>query len=142
MQQVKKGDAVKVHYAGRLTNGNLFDSSEGRDPLAFTVGSRMVIPGFDDALIDMKIGDKKTVNIPVADAYGPKQLENIFNYPIDKMPPDLKPQLGDMLQMGDEQGRMFQVKVTAITLTEITLDANHPLAGEDLIFDIELMEIS
>lgn len=141
MQQVKSGDKVRVHYHGRLQNGNTFDSSEGRDPLEFTVGSGQVIKGFDNGVVDMKPGDKKTLNIPVEEAYGPKSEELIMEFPKANIPADLNPVVGMELQMSNPQGQVFPVKVAAIGAEFITLDANHPLAGEALIFDIELVEI-
>jgi peptidylprolyl isomerase len=141
MQQVKSGDTVRVHYHGRLQNGNTFDSSEGRDPLEFKVGSGMVIKGFDNGVLDMKPGDKKTLNIPVEEAYGPKSDELIMEFPKANIPADLNPSVGMELQMSNPQGQVFPVKVAAIGTEFITLDANHPLAGEALTFDIELVEI-
>lgn len=141
MQQVKTGDTVRVHYHGRLHNGNTFDSSEGRDPLEFTVGNGMVIKGFDNGVLDMKPGEKKTLNIPVEEAYGPKNDELIMEFPKANIPADLNPTVGMELQMSNPQGQVFPVKVAAVGTEFITLDANHPLAGEALIFDIELVEI-
>jgi peptidylprolyl isomerase len=141
MQAVKNGDTVRVHYHGRLTNGTTFDSSEGRDPLEFKVGAGMVIKGFDNGVVDMKVGEKRTLNIPVEEAYGPKNDELIMEFPKENIPADLNPQVGMDLQMSNPQGQVFPVKVAAISADFITLDANHPLAGEELIFDIELVEI-
>ncbi|TWW01500.1 peptidylprolyl isomerase [Chitinophaga pinensis] len=141
MQAVKNGDTVRVHYHGRLTNGTTFDSSEGRDPLEFKVGAGMVIKGFDNGVVDMTIGEKRTLNIPVEEAYGPKNEELIMEFPKENIPSDLNPQVGMDLQMSNPQGQVFPVKVAAIGDSSITLDANHPLAGEALIFDIELVEI-
>jgi len=141
MQAVKNGDKVRVHYHGRLTNGTTFDSSEGRDPLEFEVGAGMVIKGFDNGVVDMKVGEKKTLNIPVEEAYGPKNDELIMDFPKENIPADLNPQVGMELQMSNPQGQVFPVKVAAISSEFITLDANHPLAGEPLVFDIELVEI-
>jgi len=141
MQAVKNGDTVRVHYHGRLTNGTTFDSSEGRDPLEFKVGAGMVIKGFDNGVVDMKVGEKRTLNIPVEEAYGPKNDELIMEFPKENIPADLNPQVGMDLQMSNPQGQVFPVKVAAISADFITLDANHPLAGEALIFDIELVEI-
>jgi peptidylprolyl isomerase len=141
MPAVKNGDTVRVHYHGRLTNGTTFDSSEGRDPLEFKVGAGMVIKGFDNGVVDMKVGDKRTLNIPVEEAYGPKNDELIMEFPKENIPADLNPQVGMDLQMSNPQGQVFPVKVAAIGNEFITLDANHPLAGEALIFDIELVEI-
>lgn len=141
MQAVKNGDTVRVHYHGRLENGTTFDSSEGRDPLEFQVGAGMVIKGFDNGVMDMKVGEKRTLNIPVEEAYGPKNDELIMDFPKENIPADLNPQVGMELQMSNPQGQVFPVKVAAIGSEFITLDANHPLAGEPLVFDIELVEI-
>jgi FKBP-type peptidyl-prolyl cis-trans isomerase 2 len=141
MQTVKNGDTVRVHYHGRLTNGNTFDSSDGREPLEFQVGAGMVIKGFDNGVLDMKVGDKKTVQIPVDQAYGPKNEELVMDFPKANIPADLNPEVGMDLQMSNAQGQVFPVKVAAVGTEFITLDANHPLAGEELVFDIELVEI-
>jgi FKBP-type peptidyl-prolyl cis-trans isomerase 2 len=142
MQQVKKGDKVSVHYHGRLNDGSTFDSSEGREPLQFTAGQGQVIKGFDEAVIDMKPGDKKTVNIPVTEAYGERNDDMIMEYPITEFPADMKPEIGMELQMGDNAGNIFPVVITEINGDTVVLDANHPLAGHDLTFDIELVEIA
>lgn len=141
MQTVKNGDTVRVHYHGRLTNGATFDSSEGRDPLEFQVGAGMVIKGFDNGVLEMHVGDKKTLQIPVDQAYGPKNEELVMDFPKANIPADLNPEVGMELQMSNAQGQVFPVKVAAIGTEFITLDANHPLAGEELVFDIELVEI-
>ncbi len=141
MQQVKKGDTVKVHYHGKLSTGETFDSSEGRDPLAFEVGSGMVIKGFDDGVTGMSVGDKKTLQIPVDQAYGAKNPDMIIPMPKDRFPQDMEIEVGMPLVMSDQNGQQFQVIVTEISEEAITLDANHPLAGQDLTFDIELVAI-
>ncbi|HVI45912.1 MAG TPA: peptidylprolyl isomerase, partial [Chitinophaga sp.] len=141
METVKNGDTVKVHYHGRLTNGTTFDSSEGRPPLEFKVGAGMVIKGFENGVLDMKVGDKKTIHIPVDQAYGPKNDEMIMDFPKENMPADLNPEVGMQLQMSNPEGQVFPVRVAAISSEFITLDANHPLAGEDLVFDLELVSI-
>jgi len=141
MQQVKSGDTVKVHYHGKLTDGTTFDSSSGRDPLEFEVGSGMVIKGFDDGVTGMIVGDKKTINIPVDDAYGPKQEEMLVEFPIDQFPPDMKPEVGMPLTMTTSQGQPVQVVIIDIKPEAVILDANHPLAGQELVFDLELVEI-
>ncbi|QJB33258.1 peptidylprolyl isomerase [Chitinophaga oryzae] len=141
MQAVKNGDTVKVHYQGRLTDGTMFDSSEGRAPLEFKVGAHMVIKGFENGVLDMKPGDKKTIHIPVDQAYGPKNDEMIMEFPKANIPPDLNPEVGMELQMSNPEGQVFQVRVAAVGTEFITLDANHPLAGQDLVFDLELVEI-
>lgn len=141
MQQVKKGDKIKVHYHGKLTTGETFDSSEGRDPLEFEVGSGMVIKGFDDGVTGMTIGEKKTIQIPVDKAYGPKNPDMVIDMPKSNFPEDMQLEVGLPLVMSDQQGQQFQVVVTEIKEDSVTLDANHPLAGQDLIFDLELVEI-
>ncbi len=141
MQQVKSGDKIKVHYHGRLTNGETFDKSEGREPLEFEVGSGMVIKGFDDGVTGMTVGDKKTINIPFAEAYGPKNPDMIIDMPKDRFPKDMEIEVGMPLSMSDGQGQQFQVVVAEVQEEVVILDANHPLAGENLIFDLELVEI-
>ncbi len=141
MQQVKSGDKVSVHYHGRLTDGSTFDSSEGREPLSFTAGAGQVIKGFDEAVINMTTGDKKTVQIPVDQAYGHHNEGMIMEYPRSEFPAEMVPQLGMELQMGDDQGNVFPVVIVDINDEVVTLDGNHPLAGQDLIFDIELVSI-
>ncbi len=141
MQQAKSGDKVRVHYHGKLRSGETFDSSQGRDPLEFTVGSGQVIKGFDQGVEGMQVGDKKTVEIPVQDAYGEKEEGRVVEFPKAQFPPDMNPQPGMQLMMSDGQGNQIPVVVTEIKDDVVVLDANHPLAGEDLIFDIELVEI-
>lgn len=141
MQQVKSGDKVKVHYHGKLRNGETFDSSEGREPLEFTVGEGQVIKGFDQGVMGMQVGDKRTVEIEVGDAYGEKNDDMIVEFPKQQFPPDMKPEVGMQLMMNNGQGQSFPVVVKEISEENVLLDANHPLAGEDLIFDIELVEI-
>ena len=140
-QAVKAGDTVKVHYHGRLTDGTTFDSSEGRAPLEFQVGSGMVIRGFDDGLLGMTVGQKKTIEIPVEDAYGPKDPDAIIEFPIDRFPPDMKPEAGMQLVMNNGAGQQIPVVITEVKDDVVVLDANHQLAGQDLIFDLELVEI-
>jgi peptidylprolyl isomerase len=141
MTQVKNGDNVRVHYHGKLNDGSTFDSSEGRAPLEFKVGIGQVIKGFDDALEGMKVGDKKTVVIPAENAYGQSSMENVIEYPLENFPEDMKPEIGLELHMSDNEGNNFPVVITAINETSVVLDANHPLAGKELTFDIELVEI-
>jgi len=141
MQQVKNGDTVKVHYHGKLEDGTTFDSSEGREPLEFEVGSGSVIPGFDNGVTGMKIGEKKTINIPVDQAYGEKQDDLFMEFPLDRFPPDMKPEVGMALNMSNGQGQQFPVVISEVKDDAVILDANHPLAGQDLTFDIELVDI-
>jgi peptidylprolyl isomerase len=142
MQQVKDGDTVKVHYHGKLRSGETFDSSEGREPLEFTVGSGQVIKGFDDGVRGMNVGDKRTVEIASEDAYGGKEEDRVIEFPKTQFPPDMKPEVGMQLMMNDGQGQQLPVIITEVKEETVTLDANHPLAGQDLIFDIELMELA
>ena len=141
MQQVKKGDTIKVHYHGKLVDGTTFDSSEGREPLEFEVGSGMVIQGFDDGVTGMAVGDKKTVQIPADEAYGPKQEDMIMEFPKEKFPAEMVPEVGMQLNMNNGQGQSFPVVIVEVLDEVVVLDANHPLAGQDLIFDLELIEI-
>lgn len=142
MQQVKSGDTVRVHYHGKLTDGTTFDSSEGREPLEFEVGSGMVIAGFDSGVTGMVVGEKKTVNIPVEEAYGEKQEEMFMEFPMDRFPEDMKPEVGMQLNMSSADGQNFPVIIHEVMEDKVVLDANHPLAGEELIFDLELVEIA
>ena len=141
MQQVKKGDKVKVHYHGKLNNGETFDSSKGREPLEFEVGGGMVIKGFDKGVAGMNVGEKKTINIPYNEAYGPRNPEMLIEIPKANFPKELDLEIGLPLMVNSENGQNFQVVVSQIKETAVILDANHPLAGADLIFDIELVEI-
>jgi FKBP-type peptidyl-prolyl cis-trans isomerase 2 len=141
MQQVKAGDTVKVHYHGRLTNGTTFDSSEGRSPLEFEVGSGMVIKGFDEGLLGMTVGQKKTIEIPAEHAYGPKDPEALIEFPSDRFPEHIKPEAGMRLDMTNGSGQQIPVIIVEVKPDSVILDANHQLAGEDLIFDLELVEI-
>ena len=142
MTQVKSGDTVRIHYTGTLNDGSTFDSSEGRDPLEFTVGSGQIIPGLDTALPGMAVGDKKTVNVACDEAYGPLNPDMRQAVPREGIPPEIPLEIGTMLQMQTPQGQVVPVTVVELGEEEVTLDANHPLAGKDLIFDIELVEIA
>ena len=149
MAQAKEGDKVKVHYTGRLEGGEVFDSSECSDdecgcdtgPMEFTIGEGSVIPGFEEAVIGMSPGESKTVTIPVDDAYGPRMEEMVAVVERGNLPPDMTPELGMRLEVTQEDGQVFPVVITEVTDTQVTIDANHPLAGRDLTFDIRLVEI-
>jgi FKBP-type peptidyl-prolyl cis-trans isomerase 2 len=142
MTQVKPGDTVRIHYKGTLPDGATFDSSEGRDPLEFVVGSGQIIPGLDTALPGMSVGDKKTVEVPADLAYGQPDPNARQAVPRAEIPDDIPLDLGTQLQVQTPQGQVMPVTVVDLTETEVTLDANHPLAGRDLIFDIELVAIA
>jgi peptidylprolyl isomerase len=141
MQEVKAGDTVRVHYHGRLKDGTTFDSSENREPLEFQAGGGMVIKGFDDGVMGMTVGQKKTIEIPVEDAYGPKDPQAIIEFPATNFPPGMTPQVGMQLAMTNQNGQQIPVTIIDIKPDVVVLDANHQLAGEDLIFDLELVEI-
>jgi peptidylprolyl isomerase len=141
MTQAKQGDTVKIHYTGKLEDGTVFDSSEGRDPLTFTIGSGQVIIGFDEAVSGMKLDEKKNVTIPADKAYGARNEEMVIEVPKSQVPPDINPEVGQRLQMQGPNDQMVVVEVISVTEKNITLDANPPLAGKDLIFDIELVGI-
>lgn len=142
MSQAKSGDTVKIHYTGTLDDGTQFDSSAGRDPLEFTVGSGQVIPGFDQAVEGMAVGDKKDVHIKAEDAYGPRHDQMIQEVPRSALPDDMEPEVGMGLQARRPDGAMLDLTVTAVGEESITVDGNHPLAGKALNFALELVEIS
>lgn len=143
MKQAQAGNTVLVHYKGTLPDGQLFDSSEGREPLSFELGSGMVIKGFDDGVTGMEIGDKKTVHIPNSDAYGPINEEMIIDFPRNQIPDEIPLVVGETLNMHQEgNGQVMQVVIREVTDEHVILDANHPLAGQDLIFELELVGIA
>lgn len=141
MAQATSGDTVRVHYTGTLDNGQTFDTSEGREPLEFTVGGGQVIPGFDQAVTGMEPGDTKTVEIPADEAYGPQREEMMLQVSHDQFPEGMNPQVGQQLQLSQPNGQNVVVRVVEIEEDSVTLDANHPLAGKDLTFEITLAEI-
>ncbi len=141
MAQVKEGDVVKVHYTGKLVNGEQFDSSVGKEPLEFTVGAGQMIKGFDAAMPGMNVGDKKTINIAPAEGYGHKSDEAIIEFPKEQIPADMKLEPGMPLTLSNQEGQPVPVIVVEVKEDVIILDANHFLAGEELVFDIELVEI-
>jgi peptidylprolyl isomerase len=142
MSVVKSGDVVAVHYTGRLTTGEQFDSSEGREPLEFTVGAGQMIPGFDAAVVGMTFGDKKTINIDPTEAYGEWQEENTMPFPKENLPKDMEIEVGMQLTMRTPEGQPFPVTILAINDDGLVLDANHMLAGKELIFDMEMVSIN
>jgi peptidylprolyl isomerase len=141
MPEAQSGDRVKVHYTGKLGDGKVFDSSVEREPLDLNLGEGQVIPGFENAIVGMNAGESKTVDISVDQAYGPYLEEQVVTVPRDGIPEDVKPQLGEILVMRSPEGQEYRVTVKAITDDTLILDGNHPLAGKDLTFDIELVGI-
>lgn len=141
MAQAKQGDTVKVHYTGKLEDGTVFDSSENREPLQFTIGEGQIIPGFEDAVIGMSEGESKTTRVPSDAAYGPHREEMVVEVDRGQFPPNLSPEVGQQLQIRQPDGQAIIVTITEISPTSATLDANHPLAGKDLTFDIELVQV-
>lgn len=140
--KAKTNDKVQVHYTGKLTTGEVFDSSEGRDPLAFTVGAGQMIAGFDAAVNGMELNEKKTVTIPAGEAYGEHNEALIQKIGRDQLPPDLNPEVGQKLMASNANGQQVPVLVTETTPESVTIDANHELAGKDLVFDIELVAVN
>jgi peptidylprolyl isomerase len=141
MAQAKQGDTVKVHYTGRLDDGTVFDSSSDRDPLEFTIGTGAIIPGFEQAVIGMAPGESKTETIPTDQAYGPYIEEMVLTVDRQQMPMEVEPEIGQQLQLQHPTGEVIPVVITEVSSSTVTLDANHPLAGESLIFEIQLVEI-
>lgn len=143
MPKVKEGDTVKVHYTGKLTeDGTVFDSSREREPLEFTLGNGQLIPGFEDAVVGMEEGDSTTVELDSEDAYGERREDLELEVSKSDLPDNIDPQVGMQLQMQQqEDGQAIPVQITAVEDDFVKLDANHPLAGKDLTFDIELIEL-
>ena len=142
MAEARKGDQVSIHYTGRLNDGTVFDSSDGDEPLVFVLGTGQVIPGFENAVLGMISGDSKTVKIAAHEAYGPRQEDLVMNVDRGQIPPDLEVEVGQRLQMEKSDGETIRVTVTSVSDEIVSLDANHPLAGEDLTFDITLVKIT
>lgn len=141
MSQAKQGDTVKVNYTGRLGDGTIFDTSVNRHPLQFTLGKGQLIAGFEKAVLGMSAGEKKTVVLPVEEAYGARREESVVAMDRKNLPSDVNPQVGQRLEITQTDNQTVLVTVTDISETTITLDANHPLAGKALTFDIELLNI-
>ena len=141
MAKATAGDTVKVHYTGKLDDGSVFDSSRDREPLEFTVEGGQVIPGFDEAVAGMQEGEEKSISIPPEQAYGPRQEEAVMEFPREQLPSDMEPQEGMQLQLQSQDGQAFPARIVGVDEETVTLDANHPLAGETLTFDIELVEV-
>lgn len=140
--QAKQGDTVTVHYTGKLDDGAVFDSSEGREPLQFSIGSGNLIPGFEQAVVGMSPGETKTTTIPAEQAYGPHHQEMVLVVERQRIPDDIPVEVGQRLQIQQQGGQVIPVMVTDISNAQVTLDANHPLAGQDLTFDIQLVSIT
>jgi peptidylprolyl isomerase len=141
MAQAKKGDTVQVHYTGKLENGTVFDTSRERHPLQFTLGNGQVIAGFENAITGMDIGESKTAVIPVEQGYGPRRDDMIVTIKRDTLPPDLTAKVGQRLEITQTDDQVMLVTVTGVSESSITIDANHPLAGKVLTFDLELVGI-
>ena len=142
MTQAKSGDTVKVAYTGKLDDGTVFDSTENREPLEFTVGAGQLIKGFDEAVAGMSPGDSKTVELPPEEAYGPRRDEMVLAIDRERMPADSYPQVGQQLQLTRQDGQPVPATITEVTESNVTVDANHPLAGRQLTFEIELLELA
>jgi len=138
---IENGQKVKIHYTGTLDDGNKFDSSVGRDPLEFEMGAGMVIPGFETGVKEMAVGEKKSIHIPSAEAYGEQQEEMVMEFDRAQLPEDIEPEVGMDLQMQGSEGQPLPVKITVVAESTITIDANHPLAGQNLNFELELISV-
>jgi peptidylprolyl isomerase len=139
--QVKNGNTVEVNYTGKLTDGTIFDTSAGREPLKFTLGKGEIIPGFEKAVMGMKAGEKKTVTIPATEAYGSYREDLTMEVPRTDLPSNIVPEVGMQLESNQTDGSRFVVTITKVSTATVTIDANHPLAGKDLTFEIELVKI-
>jgi len=141
MSEAKNGDTVKVHYTGTLEDGSIFDSSKEREPLQFTLGKGQLIKGFEEAVIGMSVGETKSVRIPSDEAYGSHREDLLLKFNKSDIPPDIEPQGGLVIHLVSPDGRNLLATITEISGDSVTLDANHPLAGKDLTFNIDLVEI-
>jgi len=141
MSRVKEGDTVKVHYTGRLEDGTQFDTSEGREPLEITVGEGNIIPGFEKSVVGMEPGENKTVTLPPEDAYGDHKPEMIQTVGRDQIPPEIDLRPGVQLRASNQSGQTFLLTVVDVSDSTVTVDANHPLAGKDLTFEIEVVDV-
>ena len=142
MAHVKSGDTVKVHYTGKLDDGTVFDTSRQREPIKFEVGRGQVVPGFDEAVVGMDVSESKTVTIPAEKAYGPHKEEMVVEVDRSQFPEELSPEVGQRLEVQTSDGNPLTVMVSAMEGSKVTLDANHPLAGKELTFEIELVEVA
>lgn len=142
MQKVEEGNSVKVHYTGKLKSGEVFDSSKDKDPIEFEIGKQQMIPGFENAVVGMEEGGTKTVEIESENAYGDINDELFIEVPKSELPENITPEVGMQLQVQQQSGQQVPVQISEVKESSITLDANHPLAGKDLVFDIEVVEIN
>jgi peptidylprolyl isomerase len=142
MAKAKNGDTVKVHYTGKMDDGKVFDTSMDREPIEFKLGSNQVIPGFENSIIGMEVGEKKNVEIASNDAYGKYRSELVLQIPKAQIPAEVETKVGDKLQMKSDKGDTLVVVITKVNEDGITIDGNHPLAGKDLQFELEVMEIN
>ncbi len=141
MSKAKEGDTVFVHYTGKLEDDTVFDSSRDRDPLSFAIGEGKVIPGFEEQVIGMAPGESKTITIDSENAYGPYREDQVIEVERDRLPDEIEPEVGHQLQVQQANGSTSVVVITDLTDDTVTLDANHPLAGKDLTFDLELVKV-
>lgn len=141
MAQATNGDTVTLHYTGKLEDGTVFDSSVNRDPLQFTLGEGLLIPGFEQAVLGMSVGESKTAKVSADQAYGPHREEMVVDIDRQEFPPHFQPKVGQQLQIPQGDDRTTRLIVTDVSEQKVRLDANHPLAGRDLVFDIQLLEI-
>lgn len=141
MSVAEKGNGVAVHYTGKLKNGNVFDSSEGKDPLKFNIGGGRVIPGFETAVVGMEEGEKKTIEISMNDAYGPRRDDMVAEFKREQFPEDMELKPGMVFQLNNPDGQTLPVVITEVKDESVLVDGNHPLAGQDLIFDLELVSV-
>ncbi len=141
MSKAGQGDTVTVEYTGKLEDGTVFDTSRDKDPISFTIGDEEVIPGFEEAVVGMETGESKSATLPPDEAYGPRSDEMVFTVPSSELPEDLDPEVGDRLEVQSREGQTFPAVVAEIEGEQVTIDANHPLAGEELTFEIELKSI-
>ncbi|MFC1860805.1 peptidylprolyl isomerase [Chloroflexota bacterium] len=142
LKMTQDGNTIKVHYKGTLQDGFVFDSSVGGEPLEFTIGARQMIPGFEAAVMGMQVGQSKTVTIPSDDAYGPHMAERVWTIEREQLPEEAKPEVGQQVQLQRIDGLTIEAAVCEVTETAVKVDTNHPLAGKDLTFEIELVEIN
>jgi peptidylprolyl isomerase len=141
MSEAKHGDTVKVHYTGKLKDGTIFDTSTNRHPMQFTIGDGQIIPGFEQAVVGMRPGQLKTVQVPTDKAYGPHREDMVVTVDHDQFPESLEPEVGQTLEITGSDGLKAVATVADVSKDTVTLDINHPLAGEELVFDIQLIEV-